>query len=38
MSEEGADKVGDKLANAALIAATLFGVASVIAALGVLVN
>ncbi|STZ77358.1 Uncharacterised protein [Bergeriella denitrificans] len=32
MSEYGADKVGDKLANAALIFASLVGLAAVIAA------
>lgn len=35
MSEFGADKAGNKLANAALIAAALFGVAAVVAAFGV---
>ncbi|MEW5621390.1 hypothetical protein ABGT18_08645 [Pseudomonas putida] len=34
MSEEGADRAGNKLANAALIFAVLVGSAAVIAALG----
>ena len=35
MSEYGADKAGNKLANAAIIAAMLFGMAAIIAAVGV---
>lgn len=35
MSETGADKVGLRLASAAIIAAWLFGMAALIAALGV---
>ena len=35
MSELGADKAGNKLANAAIIAAILFGFAALIAALGI---
>ena len=35
MSEQGADSAGNKLANAAIIAAVLFGFAALIAALGV---
>jgi hypothetical protein len=38
MSEEGADKAGNKLANAALVAAALFGLAAIIAAVGVLLK
>ena len=34
MSEQGADKVGNKLANAAIIAALCFGIAALIAAFG----
>lgn len=34
MSELGADKAGNKLANAAIIAAVLFGFAALIAAAG----
>lgn len=34
MSELGADKAGNKLANAAIIAAFLFGMAAIIAAVG----
>jgi hypothetical protein len=37
MSETGADKAGNKLANAALLAALLFGTAAIIAAVGVLI-
>ena len=35
MSEYGADNAGNKLANAAIIAAMLFGMAAIIAAVGV---
>ena len=34
MSEQGADKTGNKLANAAIIAAILFGSSAIIAAIG----
>lgn len=37
MSQEGADLVGKRLANAAMVAALLFGAAAVIAAVGTLV-
>ena len=34
MSEQGADKAGNKLENAAIIAAILFGSSAIIAAIG----
>lgn len=34
MSEKGADKAGNKLASAAVVAAWLFGVSAVIVAIG----
>ncbi len=34
MSEQGADKAGNKLANAAIAAAWLFGLSALIAAVG----
>lgn len=38
MSEIGADKAGIRLANAALVAAVMFGAAAIIAAVGVFVQ
>ena len=38
MSELGADKAGNKLANAALIAALMFGSAAIIAAVGLVLK
>lgn len=38
MTPEGADQAGNKLATAAMIGATLFGLASIIAAIGFLLE
>tara|TARA_R110000764_G_scaffold236698_1_gene332166 strand:+ start:131 stop:247 length:117 start_codon:yes stop_codon:yes gene_type:complete len=38
MTPEGADKAGNKLANAALVAASGISIAAIIAAVGVLIR